>query len=1039
MPSPHLPLPQLLRLSLIALLASLVSASALAQTVSGTIVDPTGEAVIGAAVLVVGTSRGTVTDIDGAYSLEAAPSDSLRITYVGYAPTTIAVGSRSTIDITLAEDVAALQDVVVVGYRSEQRRTTTGAVSTVDFSEVDELPVIGIDQALQGRAAGVQVTNSTGAPGADVSVRIRGVASVNGSSPLYVVDGVPIQGGLNQLAPGDIETLTILKDAAASIYGARAANGVVLITTKRGRSGTPVVSFDSYVGLQRVGNLPEMLNTAQFIELQNEAIRNTNVQRVERGQMPLPLNPDEPASLPDVDWLSSVFRTAPMQSHRVGVSGASDNVDYLVSGDYLDQQGILLNSGFDRYAFRVNTGIKVRPGLRIGTNFTASRTSQDRVGDSGDGLGGNGGGVIRYALLRPSAIPEFNEDGTRTDLPTAPMFYGDAYNPVTLLEKYDWTLNRERILGNVFAEWEAIKGLNFRTSFGVDRNTGREKRFNETYGDFDRINATNSLTVRESQESVLTWTTTAAFAKTLSDALDLDALAGVETISRQGGATFAASSDFPNQDANFRYLALGQSQRFVDEGAYASGLFSVFAQAKLGILDRYYITGTLRRDGSSRFGANNRFGYFPSVSVAWSLLDEPALERLQGNTLTSLKLRGSYGVLGNQEIGDYSFASLIGATQGYNFGNNIARGLTVAQLGNADLRWERNTQTNLGLDIGLLQGAFELSANAFQIETSDMLVAVPLSYIGGRISPPFVNAGSVRNRGLELEASVRGGEAMRWHIGVNAGIVRNEVLSLGSGLPILAGATGGQVGFLTRTEPGHPIGSFYLYEADGIFQTPAEVAAHAGTGPNGERALLQPEAVPGDIRFVDRNGDGKLDGDDRFHAGSPQPNLSYGLTGDISFRGFDVGMFWQGVEGNEIYQYQRRISEDASRPFNSYATLLDRWTGPGTSTTVPRVARVDLNDNLRNSTRFLEDGSYIRLKTVTLGYTFASGALSRHISGLRLYLSAFNLLTFTKYSGLDPELGTNDNDRGAGDLAVGIDWGTYPVARTFTFGLKATL
>ena len=1034
--SPAIPrLPLRCATTLVALAAAL---GLRAQTVTGTVVDDAGEALIGVGVLIAGTGTGTATDYDGNYALTAGPDDSLTFRYVGYAPQTIAVAGRSTIDVTLADDATLLSEIVLTGYRSEQKRTTTGAISTVDFADVEALPVLGVDQALQGRAAGVQVTNGTGAPGADVSVRIRGTATVGANDPLYVVDGVPIQGGLNQLAPGDIATVTVLKDAAASIYGARAANGVVLITTKRGTSDVPTVSFEGYAGAQEVARLPEMLNTAEFVELQNEAIRNTNVQRIERGQDPLPLNPDDPATLPDVDWLRSIFRVAPMQSYRLGVGGAADKVDYLLSGNYLDQRGIILNSGFERYGLRLNTGVRLRENLKVGTNLNLSRTDQDVIGASGDGLGGNGGGVVRYALLRPPAIPLRDGDGNLTDLPEAVTFYGDAYNPVALLENTDWRRTNQRILGNVYAEWTPLPDLDLRTSIGLDRVNRDEKRFNATFGDFDRINAVNSLNVTKANEAIVTWTTTAAYAKTLGKAAELDLLAGVETVDRRGDGIFGARSGFANQDPNFRFLGVGTEQFFADEFAYASGLFSVFAQAKLGLADRYYVTATLRRDGSSRFGANNRFGYFPSVSAAWSLLDEPALVGFRDGPVSSLKLRGSYGILGNQEIGDYGFASVIGQGRGYNFGGATARSFTVARLGNPDLRWETNTQANLGLDLGLLEGAIQLSANAFEITTDDILVAVPVPYLGGAAEAPVINAGSVRNRGLELEASYRNSGAVTWSVGANATFLRNEVLSLGSGQPILAGATGGQVGFITRTEPGHPIGSFYVFEADGLFQTQAEVDAHVGTDADGATRPLQPEAVPGDVRFVDRNGDGVLDPDDRFHAGSPQPTLAYGLIADARWRGFDLNVVWQGVAGNSIYQYQRRISEDASRPFNSYATLLDRWTGPGTSTTVPRVARVDYNDNLRNSTRFLEDGSYLRLKTLTVGYRLDAERLGR-IKGLRLYLSGFNLLTFTAYSGLDPELGTNDNDRTSGDLARGIDWGTYPVARTYTFGINATL
>ncbi len=1035
--------PRGLTLLLLGMLVLWLAHSGSAQ-VSGRLTDALGEPLIGATVLVLGTDQGTTTNVDGNFSIgQAAVGDSLELSYVGYQTQIRVVDASLRVDIQLDEEVTSLSEVVYTGYRSEQRRTTTGAISTIAAEQIEGLPVLGVDQALQGRVAGVQVTNSTGAPGADVDVRIRGTATIGANSPLYIVDGVPIEGGLNQIAPGDIATISVLKDAAASIYGARSANGVVVITTKRGVNGQPKVTLESYAGIQQVGNLPEMLDTREFLQIQNEAVTNTNVQRLERGLEPLPLNPDRADTLPNVDWLRSIFRTAPIQSYRLGVSGGSDFVDYLISGNYLNQQGILLNSGFDRYSFRVNSGVQLRPNFRLGINLTASRTGQDIVGASGDGAGGNGGGVIRYALLRPSAIPELDPDGSPSDLPYRAAYYGDAYNPVDLLNKTDWTVDRERLLGNVYAEWQLLPSLQLRSSFGIDRDRGREKRFFETYGDFERINATNLLNVRETREAVRTWTTTATYAQPeLTDVLELDLLLGVETVSRAGGGTFASRSGFPRQEANFRYLSAGTSLPFNDEFAYESGLFSLFAQAKLGAFDRYYLSLTLRRDGSSRFGANQRFGNFPAAQFAWSVLDEPWLESVRtasgGVRLSQLKLRASHGVLGNQQIGDYAFASIIGEGRGYNFGGQISPSAAITQLGNPDLRWERNTQSNIGIDLGFNDGAVQLSANAFDQKTTDMLVPVPLSFIGGTANPPVINAGAVRNRGLELELTVRGGKALRWSVGANAAFLQNEVLSLGTGEPILAGSSGGQVSFLTRTEPGQPIGSFYVFQADGIFQTTEEIAAHVGRDAQGSPTLLQPEAVPGDIRFVDRNGDGRLDTDDRFHAGSPQPNLTYGLVADIGWRGFDLGLVLQGVAGNEIYHFQRRISEDASRPFNAYATLLDRWTGPGSSNTVPRVARVDYNDNLRNSTRFLEPGDYLRLKNLTLGYSLAKTSI-KGVESLRFYLNAFNLLTWTRYSGLDPELGTNDNDRSSGVLAVGIDWGTYPLARTFTFGINATL
>ncbi|SDK72840.1 TonB-linked outer membrane protein, SusC/RagA family [Catalinimonas alkaloidigena] len=1001
--------------------------------VTGQVTDAQGQGIPGVNVLLKGTASGTVTDVDGNYTL-AVPDESAVLVFssIGYITQEILVGNQTTLNIQLADNVQALSEVVVVGYGTQEKQNVTGAVASIDPQKLNQLPNISIDQALQGQAAGVQVTQGTGAPGDDIRVRIRGVGSINDNSPLYIIDGVPTKGPINTFNQRDIESISVLKDAAAaSIYGARAANGVVIITTKSGKSGKTTFNLDSYYGWQEAYRLPKLLNTPQYVEIRNEAIANTNAQRAANGQGPLAISPftGNADSLPNTDWLDALFRVAPIQSYNLSASGGSERIRFYLAGNYFNQEGIIPNSGFERYSFRSNVNADLSKQVKVGTNLTLTYSKKDVVGSSGDGGGGNGGGIIRYALLRAPAIPLRNANGEYSDLPADQSFFGDGYNPVGLSEKTDNKERRYRLFGNLYAEWEIIKDLKFRSDGGIDFLTGEDKRFNEQWGNFGRINNPNSLSLTDLRTATMNWTNTLSYSRYFGERHYATAVIGTEAIQNQSHFTNASRSNFPDQRPNFRYLSRGLSQIQNSETAYDWALFSLFARATYEYGNRYLLTANLRRDGSSRFGRNQRYGIFPSVSVGWRLSNEAFLSDVAW--LSNLKLRAGWGQLGNDQIPDYYPSSLVDETVGYTFGNpqQAVRSYAVVARGDANRKWETSATTNVGLDVSLWKDRLSFTADYFIRRTSDMLVPVPLPLAAGKASAPYVNAGDVENRGLELSLGYQSNDGpFTWSVDANFTTIHNEVLSLGSGEPISGGLSNSQTPPLTRTEPGYPIGSFYLYVADGLFQDQSEIDAHA---------FQAAGTAPGDIRFRDLNDDGVIDGADRMHIGSPFPDFSYGLTATAGFRGFDLRAFVQGVQGNDLYNYAGRISEDASRPFNSSAEILERWTGPGTSNSMPRVVLVDENNNTRNSTRFLEDGSYLRLKNVTLGYTLpASWLEAAHLSQTRVYFSVQNAFTLTNYPGLDPEMGTNDNDRGQNDLAVGIDWGTYPQPRIYTLGLN---
>ncbi|MCD4696667.1 MAG: TonB-dependent receptor [Bacteroidales bacterium] len=995
------------------------------EKVRGRITDDTGEVLIGVTVVIKGTTTGTVTSLDGIYELEVPSlNDTLVFTYIGFEKVIEPINGRTEINIVMQMASFALEEVVAIGYGIKKQTDIVGAVSVVNSKEISALPVSNVSQALQGKATGVSVTQNSGAPGAGTSVRIRGVGTINNNTPLFIIDGIPTKDA-DFLAPSDIESISILKDAAAaSIYGSRASGGVVLITTKKGIEGRMNINFNTYTGLQMATNLTEMCDKNQYIELYNEAATNDGRSLI---------SPEMADTLANTNWWDEIFKPAIITSTDLSVSGGSENINYFVSGNYFHQDGIILNSGYDKYSFRTSLNSELSKKVSIGTNINLSSATTNKVGSSGDGYGGNGGSVVRYAFFRTPLYPVYDKHGNYIDYsPDAAQFLGDGYNPVGFAEKYDWKIKEHRMLGNIFLNWEITDYLTFRTDYGLDYLSLGDKRFNENWGYNKRINNPNSLNQKSITSSEHTLKSTLTFDKNYNDKHNLNILAGFEAIKSNLIGQNGSAQNFPDQIPSLRYLSNGTTNQQVDGWQSGWALLSFFGRVSYDYNKKYYAELVLREDGSSRFGSNYPWAFFPAAALGWRIDKESFLSNVQ--FLSYLKLRISAGVMGNGEIGDYSFASLITPGSYYPFGTNSLSGYYLSRHGNPNLRWESQTQIDAGFDLGLFDNKLFLVFDYYNKISDDVLVKAPLPPSSGSATPPFINAGKIRNEGIEFEITYKDQIGkLKYNFGFIFSHIKNEVLDLYQGNPIPAGRIDNGV-YATLTEEGYPIGSFYLYEMEGIFQDETDIFTHA----------FQGNAIePGDVKYKDISGpegkpDGIIDSYDRTHVGSPIPDFALGFNLGLDYKKWDFALFLEGVYGNEIYWQAAHDIEGFYRAFNLTERVYDdRWTGPGTSDDQPRVSWSGATNNKKPSTRFLFDGSYLRVKNVNLGYTITNIGKNRTvIKSLRLYLSAQNLFTFTKFPGLDPEMQTSNNSASEGDLAKNIDWGTYPMARVLTLGVN---
>ncbi len=1000
--------------------------------VSGTVADETGFGIPGVTVIIEGTTIGTTTDIDGNYTL-SIPADVsdpvLAFSFIGYQSQRIVVAQQRQIDVVLKEDVRLLDEFVVVGYGIERKVDLTGAVSSIDSEDLRMLPVGSVDQALQGRASGVNITHNTGMPGEGVNVRIRGVGSINSSNdPLYIVDGVPTTDALRTLSPNDIESISILKDAAsAAIYGARANNGVILITTRKGKTGEPRIEFSSQVGFQQHGPLTPMTNRDQYIEMYNEAANNDNAFITNPVLLRGLIEDDLARAVPDVDHLNAIFRNGAILNHSISVSGGTDELTYIVSGNLFEQEGIIHGSSYERYSGRLSLNSRINDRIRLGTNVNMSRSDNDIIGSSGDGFGGNGGSVVRYALFRTPPIPVKDDEGNYVDMPSHPGFFGDGYNPVGLAHKMNNNIRENRIFGDVNAHIEILPTLHFSGTYGLDRTDFYRRRFNENWGTNNRINNPNSLQINNGYYQSMSASNVLSYNQTFAERHDLSVMFGTEAIRNNGYADAATQRDFPDQADNLVFLGNGLGTIVVSESSWANTLLSFFGRINYSYNDRYLLSGTLRRDGSSRFSPDNRWGTFYSISGAWRIDREGFMSN--NDFFDILKLRAGYGAIGNQEVGNYAYSDQIAPNFNYPFGGSPASGYAISVLGNRDLQWETSTQLDIGLDIAILQSRLFLAMDYFRKITANMLVMEPIPPSAGYANPAWVNNGEILNEGFELELTYRDRIGQ---VGIefsgNMAYLHNEVLSLAA--PIMGGRIDHGV-FATRTEVGFPVGSFFLYEMDGIFQNQLEIVTSAYQGSN---------IRPGDVKYMDQNGDGIINEQDRVHVGSAIPKYTTGFQMTAAYRSFDVSLFWHGAFGHQIYYQVATDIEGFYRPFNlTMRYYEERWTGEGTSNTQPRASWSAKGNNTKPSTRFLEDASFLRLKNLQIGYTLPERMTQRlRMENARIYFIAHNLLTFTRYPGLDPEMTTSDNSRAEGDAAAGIDWGTYPLARSFNIGINIT-
>lgn len=960
-----------------------------------------GLPVIGATILVKGTSTGTATDIDGRYTLTVPDDNSILVfSYTGLRTTEVTVGNRTTVSVVMESSVSFLDEIVVTGYGSQGRRVLTSAVSSVSAAQIENLPAASVDQLVQGRAAGVQISSNSGTPGGGMFVRVRGTTSLTASNdPLYVIDGIPVVsaalesegvGGqrtnpLADLNPADIESVEILKDASATaIYGARAANGVVIITTKRGRKGQNArVTLNAYTGIQNLWRSPSdlLVNAREFEELMNDAARQRNA-----ATLPYP-NPGSGGI--DTDWNSLIFRdNAPMNNVDLSISGGSDRVRYFISGNQFQQDGILKNNQFTRTTGRVNLDFDASNKIKIGTSVLYSRNRRLRANND-DNINGAMGG----AYFLPPNISPFRPDGTLTK-------FSIFENPIAVVDFQDLQMNVNRVLANVYGEWEITKNLRFKTSGSVDYNQLKEDAYFPTQMNTGApVNGVgrSSVTIDDN----LIWENILTFQKNLGGEHYLTVLGGQSVQTSRNEFTRAIGEQFPSND--FRRITSAAVQR-ATSNATEWGIASFFGRLNYDFAGKYIVTVNVRHDGSSRFGEANRWGTFPSIGAAWRLSEENFLK--DNSFINELKLRASYGITGNQNgINDFAARGLW--TGGANY--TTAPGTRPLQLANPDLKWEETTQIDFGLDVGILNERVILTFDWYNKYTRDLLLEVPLPRTTG-FNSQVQNFGEVENTGWELgiNATLFDRKDFAWSVDFNTAHNRGIVRKLFAPLEVYNRSP-------FRYEEGLPLYSFWFHD-------------QLGVDPQTGDAIWR--TVNGDSRTEQFNA-----GRDRFFVGDAQPDLFGGITSTMRFKNFDFMMFWQYSLGNEQLYWTRFFMEHGGTRNTGYLrSQLDRWQQPGDITNVPRMSAANYAANLRPS-RLVEDGSYMRLKNLVIGYTLPSNITQKMgMQKFRVYITGQNVLTFTKYSGLDPELtGTASNQ-----LTQGIEFFTFPNPRIFTGGLTVT-
>ncbi|NLR77513.1 SusC/RagA family TonB-linked outer membrane protein [Chitinophaga eiseniae] len=1049
--------------------------------VTGIVRNERQEAIPGVSVTIKNAVNGgiasTQTNASGVFSfpiLAAGGPYTVQFSSIGYEPTlqsgiTLTEGATRQLTIVLKESTSSLNQVVVVGYGVQRRKEITGAVASVRSADLKDQPVTTFEQAIAGKVAGVQVLQNTGAPGGSMSVRIRGLNSISaGIDPLYVVDGIPLSNDLKNLQGStdvvniagqasfqkspdplstlnsdDIASIDILKDASsAAIYGSRASNGVVLITTRKGKpAGPPVFGYSMYAGFQQVSRKIKLMDAYEWAKYSYDAKNNAYLDfrpsgkitddNATRGSSNYQIAPETlpylagQQGLVNTDWQNALFRTAPIQNHTLSASGGSDKFQYYISGNYLDQTGIILGSGYKRYGVRANLTADLTSRLRVGVSLNPTFDHYDLINSEGPWTFD---GVLSNALKASPIFPVYNADGSlATNRQNIWAFgYSGGENPVALATQIKDKMDHIRNLGSAWGEYEIIRGLKFKTFFGADINHFSRNYFRpSTLGTYKPIQQGAPTIPKGSAQTALStnwlWENTLTYQFNIHDKHKLDVLAGYTSQKNVTKASETDGTGFPNdavQTLNAATITSGTST----ESQWS--LISYLGRVNYNYDDKYFVSASIRSDGSSRFGANNKWGYFPAVSGGWLISNESFFKV---KPVSELKARVSYGTSGNFQIANYAAYDLL-SSNGYVLGpgtGNAANGAGLSQPANPDLTWEKTLQLNAGLDIGLFTNRIYLSADYYRATTSNLLLNVPVALSSG-FGTALKNIGKVRNSGVEFGLNTRNlTGAFIWNTSFNIASNKNEVLQLGANnAPIISDGGNGTISQLYITKVGSPIGSYYGYINGGVFKNQAEIDAYPHYS----------STKPGDRKFIDFNNDKKIDASDRTDIGSYFPKFIWGLSNEFRYKGFDLNIALQAVHGNKIMNLQRRFLYNSEGNANQMVEELGYWKSaadPGDGNTM-RPNRVATGNSTQPSSFFVEDGSYVRLRNVTIGYSFNQRLLHNKVQQLRVYLSGQNIYTWTKYTGYNPEV----NARPDNPLSQGEDYGTYPLPKTFTAGIN---
>lgn len=1056
------------KLILFLALSVCVLLSAQEREIKGRIMDGTaaGEPMIGATVVVKGTSNGTVTDLDGNFTLTVPENAVIVVSSIGYKTQEVKVGKQQVINLTLQEDSQLIDEVVVVGYGTARKVDITGSVASITGDKLKESIVTNADQMLQGRIAGVQVTQNTGAPGGATSIRVRGASSITGDNePLYIIDGVPVSGSgadiagfdwaggsngqtkvnpLATISPQDIVSMDVLKDASAcAIYGAAGANGVVIITTKRGKAGKVHVSYDGYVGLQT------FVKKIDMMDLHDYAIYEKDL--YDAGVTTYLNNVYQDPTLlgHGTDWQDAVVRKAVMHSHQVSLTGGSQKTQFAISGGYMKQQGTVIGSDFERFTARANVDHEFTKWFKLGGSLSYARTNEKIINNDGES------GILMSAITMQPDIQVKDKDGNYSG--PANLNASASYNPVAMALLFNNRLKRDRIMGNFYGQFTFTNYLNLRTEYSFDSNNSVNKGFMPTYQFGVRINNINKIYQREEHSFYWIWKNYINYNQTFGKHT-VGVMAGMEMSKSAWEGTALQKNNLTTNDVQ----VMSEDGTYVTNSGWkdANTTVSVFARANYNYDNRYLITATIRGDASSKFGPKHRWGAFPSVALAWRITSEPFMEGVEH--LENLKLRLGYGQVGNSNIGTYLYASKMRA-----YASSMGTSYRMATNANPDLKWEASEQFNIGVDLGLFKNRFELAVDIYQKSTRDLLLqpSVP-AIIGGNgwddIATPMTNIGKVRNRGIDISLNTTNIDKnhFQWNSNLVISLNRNKVMAMDQNDTPIWGNVDWYSEFQTATAimTGQPMGVFYGFVTDGLFVNKEEiengpVQVDDGTGHN--KIDKNSGVWVGDIRFKDLDGDGKITDKDQTVIGNPNPSFTFGFTNTFSYKGWELGIVLNGSYGGKILNYTRVKTQGMTSIWdNQHTRVNDRvqygyYDGDPTNQdvsnlyvlnnvkkTLPRWSTTDVNRNNRMSDRWLESASFLRIANLSLSYSFPKKWMEKiHFTSIKLYCNIQNVWVFTSYSGFDPEIGAYNQQAGK----LNIDTGRYPSPRVYTFGINATL